>query len=90
MDTKTTEIVIDLELYETGIFGGAEAPCSRVTTVELWLIWNCIKRGFLGRPRLCLSMGVSGSRMPRKSPFNTIANQSQFQCFSRPCTRPFA
>ena len=22
---------------------------------------------------------------PQKSPFNTIPNQSQFQCFSRPC-----
>ena len=34
---------------------------------------------------LCVSCVAVHTRAPRKSPFNTIPNQSQFQCFSCPC-----
>jgi len=43
--------------------------------VRFWYILGT----FLVQPRS--SLGTP----PRKSPFHTIPNQSQFQCFSRPC-----
>ena len=36
-------------------------------------------------PRVGLCLPPEAETCPRKSPFNTIPNQSKFQCFSRPC-----